>query len=52
VSLLSGSNIYHARVLTRLRTNKIKIIEREGRRFFRNKEKQHILTDYYRGVLR
>jgi hypothetical protein len=45
------SRFYHSRVSARLKCNKIKVVEQDGMRYFSHKEKEHILTDYYCGIL-
>jgi hypothetical protein len=45
------TRFYHSRASARLRTNKIKIVESEGIRFFTHNEKERILTNYYRDIL-
>jgi hypothetical protein len=45
------TRFYHSRASARLRVNTIKIVESEGVRFFTHKEKECVLTTYYRSIL-
>jgi exonuclease III len=45
------TRFYHSRTSTQLRANTIKTVESEGVRFFTHKEKERMLTAYYRSIL-
>jgi hypothetical protein len=45
------SRFYHYRASTRLKCNKIRVVEHDEMCFFTHKEKECILTDYYRDIL-
>jgi hypothetical protein len=45
------SSFFHSRASSRLRSNLIKTLESGGTRFFIHKEKERVLTNYYRDIL-
>jgi hypothetical protein len=45
------TSFYHSRASTRLRSNKIKIVELDGSHYFSHKEKEHIFTNFYKNIL-
>jgi hypothetical protein len=45
------SKFYHTRASARLRTNRIKIVEEEGIRYFTHKEKEKKFTKFYRELM-